>query len=70
MHRSRLQRSFVKIGVSQAVKFWRQARRVDLGILGAKCRVREPFLAKSLMEESAEPALDFARLIGRSFVNR
>jgi len=29
-----------------------------------------PFLAKSVMEESAEPTLDFARLIGRSFVNR
>jgi len=27
-----------------------------------------PFLAKSVMEESAEPTLDFARLIGRSFV--
>jgi hypothetical protein len=70
VHRLRLRRSFVKIWRVAGCEILEIGEQIWGGYWVAKCRVREPFLAKSLMEESAEPTLDFSRLIGRSFVNR
>ena len=59
-----------QFGVPQAVKVSETKQGEQIRMVVPSVVFASPFLAKSVMEESAEPTLDFARLIGRSFVNR